>query len=331
MKVLLTGAFGNVGLSVIDELKARGHETNVFDLKTKKNRKFAKNLRKSYVKLTWGDIRDFPLVEKATADCDCIIHLAAIVPPKSEKNKKLCDEININGTENVLRAAKSEFKSIPIIYISSASIMGPTQVAVPPVNTGDSINPITTYAKSKAKAEDLVRKSGLDHCILRLASVLDSGADYHDDMLELLFDFPLEARNEIILDSDAASAIVTAAEKIITESTINNMTFFIGGGAKNGCRITNRTMIKGMFTAMGIGLLSERCFNPDLSDFCMDWYDTEKSNEILDYQHHSFKDYLKFVEKKTESGGFFVKIMAPRLKSAMELQSPYYKKAIKEK
>ncbi len=39
MKVLLTGAFGNVGLSTLEELSKRGHQITVFELKTKKNLK----------------------------------------------------------------------------------------------------------------------------------------------------------------------------------------------------------------------------------------------------------------------------------------------------
>mgnify|MGYP000597766890 CR=1 FL=1 len=37
MKVLLTGAFGNVGYSVLEKLTERGYKTTVFDLKNKNN------------------------------------------------------------------------------------------------------------------------------------------------------------------------------------------------------------------------------------------------------------------------------------------------------
>ena len=87
MKVFLTGAFGNVGMSVIARLSERGHDTYVFDQKTKKNKKIAKKIKNTFSKLIWGDIRDYSLLEKSVVDCDCIIHLAAIVPPESEISK----------------------------------------------------------------------------------------------------------------------------------------------------------------------------------------------------------------------------------------------------
>lgn len=276
--------------------------------------------------MIWGDIRDYSLLEKSVVDCDCIIHLAAIVPPESEISKNDCDEVNIGGTDNIIKAALSAKNNIPIVYVSSASVIGPTQDKQPPVNTSILPNPTSYYAKSKLEAEKSVMASGLDYCILRLASVMDSSSDYSEDMLKLLFEFPLDGRTEIILDSDAAMAIVVSAEKISNDSKIKGKVLFIGGGSKNGCQITNREMIGRMFTAMGIGMLSEECFTTDFSKYSMDWYDTKEGNEILNYQNHSYEDYIKIIEKKTESGGLFVKYMAPRLKSAMELQSPYYEK-----
>lgn len=98
MKILLTGAFGNVGLSVLDELKARGHDINIFEIKNSKNKKQARLLKKFYQKLIWGDVRNKESIKSAVYNCDCVIHLAALVPPASELNKKLCDDINEQKT-----------------------------------------------------------------------------------------------------------------------------------------------------------------------------------------------------------------------------------------
>ena len=42
MKVLLTGAFGNVGLSTLEELLKRNYDIRIFDIKTKRNKRLAK-------------------------------------------------------------------------------------------------------------------------------------------------------------------------------------------------------------------------------------------------------------------------------------------------
>jgi len=331
MKILVTGAFGNVGLSVINELNGRNHEIQILDIKNSKNKKQARLLKKTYQKLFWGDIRNIDTVKEAILDCDCVIHLAALVPPKSELNESLCNEINVEGTNNLLEAIHEQGNKVAIVYISSASTMGPTQSKIPPVVTSDTPNPVTYYTISKINAENYITNSKTNYCILRLASVLDSASDYSDDLLKLLFEFPLDCRNEIILDSDAAVAIVSASEKLVNTNEINSEMYFIGGGKENGCQINNKKMIKSMFEAMGIGMLSENCFIKDNSLFSMDWYDTEESNKILDYQIHTFSDYLDILKSKTESGGFFVKYMAPKLKKTMELQSPYLGKSSEEK
>jgi nucleoside-diphosphate-sugar epimerase len=252
--------------------------------------------------------------------------MAAVVPPLSEKNNNLCCSVNINGSKNVIDSINDKNHIKPIVYVSSSSVMGPTQSQNPPVTTSMEPKPVSIYSKSKLDAEILISDSKARYCILRLASVLDSGSDYSDDLLQLLFDFPLEARNELILDRDAATAIVTAGELLINGNSIDGRTFFIGGGRKNGFQVINNYFINEMFGAMGIGMLSEECFTKDLSKYAMDWYDTSESNDLLKYQNHSFNDYINILEKRTLSGGPVIKYMAPRLKKSMEMQSPYYNK-----
>jgi nucleoside-diphosphate-sugar epimerase len=46
MKVLLTGAFGNIGASALLELVKRGHAVRCFDVNTPANRRVAKKARR---------------------------------------------------------------------------------------------------------------------------------------------------------------------------------------------------------------------------------------------------------------------------------------------
>jgi UDP-glucose 4-epimerase len=89
MKVLLTGAFGNVGESVLLALFNRGYEITCFDLHTDISKKTYKRLTKvGNFDVVWGDITDKSSVEQAMQDANCIIHLAAIIPPLSEKSQR---------------------------------------------------------------------------------------------------------------------------------------------------------------------------------------------------------------------------------------------------
>ena len=85
MKVLLTGAFGNIGESTIMALLERKHEITCFDLKSKRNEKVRKRLLKHrQFETIWGDISNQNTLLEALKGKECIIHLAAIIPPPSE-------------------------------------------------------------------------------------------------------------------------------------------------------------------------------------------------------------------------------------------------------
>ena len=64
MKVLLTGAFGNIGRNTLEELLKQGHKVRCFDIDTPTNRKAA---QKYDACVRWGNIKNYSDVQKA---CD---------------------------------------------------------------------------------------------------------------------------------------------------------------------------------------------------------------------------------------------------------------------
>ena len=54
MKILITGAFGNIGKAVIDESYKRSHEIVVFEIDNKKTRKDARKYRKKIENVFFG-------------------------------------------------------------------------------------------------------------------------------------------------------------------------------------------------------------------------------------------------------------------------------------
>ena len=87
LKILITGAYGNIGKAVIEEAHKRRHEITVFEIDIKETRKAANKYRK-VAKTMFVDIRDFENVKEAVRQTDALIHLAAIIPPLSKQNKK---------------------------------------------------------------------------------------------------------------------------------------------------------------------------------------------------------------------------------------------------
>ena len=64
MRVLLTGAFGNVGRSTLDELISQGHQATCFDIWTEENERAAQEYG-DRVRFVWGDLRNADEVAKA--------------------------------------------------------------------------------------------------------------------------------------------------------------------------------------------------------------------------------------------------------------------------
>ena len=105
MKVLLTGAFGNIGINTLKNLVNRGHDVRAFDIKTENNEKVARSF-KDKIDVVWGDIRNPDDVANALEDREVVIHLAFIIPVESEVNPELSREINVGGTSNLVGAMK---------------------------------------------------------------------------------------------------------------------------------------------------------------------------------------------------------------------------------
>ena len=117
MKILVTGAFGNIGKAVIEEAYKHGHKIIVFEIDNKKTRKDARKYRKITKKVIFGDIRNFENVKKAVQECDSVIHLAAIIPPISKKNRELTMDVNYGGTVNLINAIKETKETIDLPLI----------------------------------------------------------------------------------------------------------------------------------------------------------------------------------------------------------------------
>jgi nucleoside-diphosphate-sugar epimerase len=98
MRVLLTGALGNLGSLLIDSLLEQGHTVTAFDVKNTANLRIAAQLSNRYASqykdeldIHWGDIRDEPMVQHLVEAKDAVIHLAAVIAPFSETNPEHSD------------------------------------------------------------------------------------------------------------------------------------------------------------------------------------------------------------------------------------------------
>jgi len=154
MKYLVTGGAGFIGSHLTKKLVEEGNDITIIDnLNTGKE----KNLEsiKNKIDFVKGSILDIELLEKLTKDVDGVYHQAALASVQDSFSKP--DEyhdVNVNGTENILKLAKQY--NIKVVYASSSSVYGnPVRI---PIRESDEKNPINPYAETKLKKEELAQK-----------------------------------------------------------------------------------------------------------------------------------------------------------------------------
>ncbi len=141
-KALVTGGSGFLGEILVVALEARGWE--VFNLDQNPTKYLMPS--KQFI----GDIRDLELCKSATNGMDVVFHNVAQVP--LSKDDSLVFSVNVQGTENILRAAMNSNVS-NFVYTSSSAIFGlPDSLPI----LGDSLpKPIEKYGEAKLLGEEL--------------------------------------------------------------------------------------------------------------------------------------------------------------------------------
>ncbi len=151
-KFLITGGAGFIGSNITDRLLEQGHTVRVIDnFLTGKRENLSKALNGGGFELIEGDIRNLDTVRKACKGIDFVLHEAAIPSvPRSIDDPIATNEVNINGTLNVLKAAY-ENKVKRVVYAASSSAYGDT--AVLPKKEDMIPSPLSPYAVSKLTGE----------------------------------------------------------------------------------------------------------------------------------------------------------------------------------
>ena len=151
-KFLITGGAGFIGSNIADRLLEQGHAVRVIDnFLTGKRENLSKALSSQRFELIEGDIRNLDTVRRACEGIDFVLHEAAIPSvPRSIDDPITTNEVNINGTLNVLKASY-ENKVRRVVYAASSSAYGDT--AVLPKKEDMIPSPLSPYAVSKLTGE----------------------------------------------------------------------------------------------------------------------------------------------------------------------------------
>lgn len=146
MKILITGARGQIGTDLLTALLRRGHEVVATDITLP-----ADHERRGGV---WGvlDVTKREHVRSAIAEIapDAVFHLAAILSARGERSPGLTYEVNQNGTYAVLEACR-EHGVKRLLFTSSIAVYGPDLPDPTPEDVP--LHPTTMYGLTKASGE----------------------------------------------------------------------------------------------------------------------------------------------------------------------------------
>lgn len=166
MKILVTGAKGQLGSDVMDELRKRGIDGTGVDVQEM-------------------DITDADACEKVITGekPDAVIHCAAYTAvDAAEDNKELCHKINADGTRNIARVCKD--LDIRMMYISTDYVFDGTGER--PWQPDDRREPLNAYGQAKYEGELAIEELLSKYFIVRIAWVFGlNGSNFVKTMLRL--------------------------------------------------------------------------------------------------------------------------------------------------
>jgi UDP-glucose 4-epimerase len=164
MRILVTGGAGFIGGHVAEEFLEEGHDVVVLDamdpyyaLGIKEHtieqcRSLAGAPATGTYEFVSGDVRDADLVTRLVDGADAVYHLAGRAGVRdSVAEPRVYDEVNVDGTLNVLDAARNTDIE-RVVMASSSSVYGGRAAYLPFAETDPTL-PVSPYGASKLAAE----------------------------------------------------------------------------------------------------------------------------------------------------------------------------------
>ena len=172
MKILVVGGAGYVGGVIVDLLLLKKkYDVTVYD-----NLLYEESYRKN-CKFINGDIRDKKFYKSNLKKYDVIVWLAALVGDGAcSINPQLTDEINFQTLKKLCKVFNKR-----IIFISTCSVYG-AQNGI--LSENSSVNPLSHYASSKLKCEDILKNK--NSIIFRLGTLFGISDNYSRIRMDLV-------------------------------------------------------------------------------------------------------------------------------------------------
>ncbi|HWH05821.1 MAG TPA: SDR family oxidoreductase [Gaiellaceae bacterium] len=177
-RVLVTGGGGFIGSNLVRALLERGDRVRVLDNFSTGNRGNLAGLEDD-VELVEGELRSYERVHNAVRGVEVVFHQGALPSvPRSVQDPLTTGAVNVEGTLNVLLAARDESVR-RVVFASSSSVYGNSGTL--PRQESQAPDPISPYAVAKLAAErycvSFFRVYGLETVALRYFNVFGERQD----------------------------------------------------------------------------------------------------------------------------------------------------------
>jgi nucleoside-diphosphate-sugar epimerase len=178
MKALVTGGAGFIGSNLARALVLRGDDVRVVDNFSTGNRRNLAELG-GEIEVVEGELRSYERVHAAMRGIEVVFHQGALPSvPRSVQDPLTTGAVNVEGTLNVLLAARDEGVR-RVVFASSSSVYG-NSGELPRLETANP-DPISPYGVSKLAAErycvSFSRIYGLETVALRYFNVFGPNQD----------------------------------------------------------------------------------------------------------------------------------------------------------
>lgn len=236
--VLVTGGAGFIGSHIVDQALEAGaaRVTVIDDFVRGRRENLAGALATGRLSIIEGDVRDAGLMDELTQGCDLVFHQAALRITQAAEEPVRAIEVMINGTQNVLEAARRHGVT-KVLAASSASVYG--EPSYLPMDEAHPFNNRTLYGAAKIANEQVLRSYnemfGLDYVMVRPFNVYGPRMDvfgvYTEVMIRWLERLS-EGRSPVIFGDgtqtmdfiyveDLAREYILAAESPVTDEVVN--------------------------------------------------------------------------------------------------------------
>jgi len=197
MRIAVTGGTGFVGSHFIDSALADGHDINALTRRPQ--------LARRGVVWIEGSLSDRDSLRQLVTNCDAVVHIAGILNGRDQASFEVG---NVEGTLNVLSASTAAGIQ-RFVHVSSLAAREPG---------------LSMYGASKAKAEELVGRSGLDWALVRPPAVYGPGDRETLDLFAMakrgVVLLPPKGRLSVIHVDDLARLLLALASPAAPPKTI---------------------------------------------------------------------------------------------------------------